>query len=573
MIDYLILGGGSAGCVLAARLTEDPKTTVTLVEAGRDLRPETMSPGIRSRYPGRAFMQAENLWPGLTVQLSAAPGVSNAVRTAVGYEQARVLGGGSAINAMVANRGAPGDYDEWGALGADGWSWDAVFPYFRKLESDRDVDDAYHGQAGPITVRRLPREKWSGYTRAIVDTAVALGHPLRTDQNGLWEDGVYPGVIASTDVGERIPASIAYLTPAVRRRPNLRILTDRFVERIVLDGRRAVAAEIAPADPFFGTTGRERLEAREIVVSTGALHTPALLMRSGIGSAADLARHGIAVQADLPGVGRNLMEHVGLAMSSYIPPAARLHNRAEHHDNVIIRYSSGVDHWPGDMHVAVLARTGWHAVGQRLGSMFCWVNKTDSRGFVTLRSADPRQEPLVDFRLMSDPRDLEKLKGGFRLMAKIMYHATMEGMRHEVFPAGLSDRVRRYTTPGARNAVLMGLFGAMLDYSFGMRGMLIEKVVTRGVDLRALLADDAALTAFVAASGHGVWHASGTCRMGAADDPMAVTGAGGLVRGVAGLRVCDASLMPSIPRANTNMPTMMMAERIADLIKTGEGGR
>ncbi len=573
MIDYLILGGGSAGCALAARLTEDPKISVTLVEAGRDLTSETMSPGIRARYPGRAFMQGENLWQGLTAFLSAAPGLAERSRMAFPYEQARVLGGGSSINAMVANRGAPGDYDEWGVLGAEGWSWEACFPYFKKIESDRDISDSYHGQTGPITVRRLPREKWSGYTKAIVDTAVALGHPMRADQNGKWEDGVFPGVVASTDTGQRIPVSIAYLTPEVRRRSNLKILTERFVEKIVFEGTRAVAAEIAPADQFFGATGRERLEAKEIIVSTGALHTPALLMRSGVGPAAELGKHGIAVVANLPGVGQNLMEHVGLAMSSYIPYGARLHDRAEHHDNVILRTTSGIDNWPGDLHFAILARTGWHEVGQRLGSIFCWVNKTDSRGFVKLRSADPRQEPLVDFRLMSDRRDLERLKTGFRTMAKIMLDARMDGMRHEVFPAGFSDRVRRYTGLSAKNAFLMGVFATMLDNAFSFRGALIQNFITRGVDLPALLADDTALSAFIGASAHGVWHASGSCRMGGADDPMTVTGPTGLVRGLSNLRVVDASLMPSIPRANTNMPTLMMTERIADLIKTGAATR
>jgi 5-(hydroxymethyl)furfural/furfural oxidase len=146
-------------------------------------------------------------------------------------------------------------------------------------------------------------------------------------------------------------------------------------------------------------------------------------------------------------------------------------------------------------------------------------------------------------------------------------------MRREVFPAGFSDRVRRYTALGAKNAFLMGVFATMLDYSFGLRGALIRNFITRGVDLKALLADDTALTAFIGASAHGVWHASGTCRMGRADDPMTVTGPSGLVKGIAGLRVCDASLMPSIPRANTNMPTLMIAERIADQIKAGAGNR
>ncbi|SDR34841.1 5-(hydroxymethyl)furfural/furfural oxidase [Rhizobiales bacterium GAS113] len=564
MIDYLILGGGSAGCVLAARLSENGKASVVLVEAGRDLTYETMPDIIRSRYVGRAYLDPDNIWTSLTARMGPPPGNAPDGREPRRYEQARLLGGGSAINAMVANRGAPGDYDEWGALGAEGWSWQAALPYFRKLERDCDFDGEYHGKSGPIPIRRIKPERMSPFVKAVSATLVARGHRQKPDQNGEWTDGVYVGAIAVSDKGERVPASIAYLTPEVRRRSNLRILTDRQVERILFDGRQAKGAVIAAQSPGGAP---ETLAARETILCCGAIHSPALLMRSGIGPAEELARHGIEVVAPAEGVGRNLMEHPSTAVSAYLPQHSRLADLDEHHDHAILRFSSGIAEAPeGDMHAAMIARSGWHSVGQRIGTLFIWVNKSYSRGCVTLRSAAARQEPEVDFKLLSDWRDLERLKMGFRLGAATLSDPLMDGHRGTVFPTSYSPRVAKIAGPGLANTLQRGLFGAMLDYAGPLRPFLIHKAVTLGITLDHLLADDVALTDFLRQSVGGVWHASGTCRMGAADDPLAVTDGEGRVRGVEHLRICDASLMPSIPRANTNTPTLMLAERVADLI-------
>jgi 5-(hydroxymethyl)furfural/furfural oxidase len=558
-VEFLILGGGTGGCVLAARLSENPLFRVTLIEAGADLTEASMTPHVRSRYPGRAYLDPTNIWPDLKAQLGM-----GGMRRARRYEQAKVLGGGSAINAMVANRGAPGDYDEWGALGAEGWSWDAALPYFRKLETDADFDGAYHGKDGPVPIRRISQDRMSPFVKAVSGAAEALGYPRRADQNGEWGDGIYVGAIAKSERGERAPTSVVYLTPEVRRRPNLRVLTGRLAERLVIEGGRAVGAVVSPVNGGAAET----LRADEVIVSSGAIHTPALLMRSGIGPGAALQRQGISVAAGLNGVGANLMEHPSTAVSTYLSAPMRLGDLDEHHDHAILRFSSGLEGTPeGDMHIAMIARSGWHAVGQRIGTLFIWVNKAYSRGAVTLAGPDAQTEPDVDFRLLSDMRDLERLKIGFRTGASLLTHASMAPATGPVFPTSYSARVAAIAGPGAVNTLQRGLFAGMLDYAGPLRAALIRNAVTLGVTLDTLLEDDAALTDFIAGSVGGVWHASGTCRMGRADDPLAVTGGSGLVKGVERLRVCDASLMPSIPRANTNTPTIMIAERIADLVK------
>jgi 5-(hydroxymethyl)furfural/furfural oxidase len=219
------------------------------------------------------------------------------------------------------------------------------------------------------------------------------------------------------------------------------------------------------------------------------------------------------------------------------------------------------------MHGAILSRSGWHSVGYRLGTIFFWVNKSCSRGRLTLRSASPFDEPDVDFAMLSDPRDLERLKLALRFGAETLAAPSMSSHRGTLFPSSYSPRVAAVAVPGAWNALQRGLLSALLDIAGPLRGWLVRRVVTQGVSIESLLADDRAMTQFVTRSVGGTWHPSGTCRMGAADDPLAVTDARGAVYGVEGLHVCDASLMPSIPCANTNIPTIMIAERIADLLR------
>ena len=566
MLDYLILGGGSAGCVLAARLSEIPKTRVLLVEAGRNISANDMPANIRTRYPGRAFLDENNIWPSLTARFGPPDKYGNPAEPRR-YEQGRVLGGGSAVNALVANRGAPGDYDEWSEHGARDWSWETVLPYFRKLETDHDFADEYHGQDGPIPIRRITQAKMSPFVKKLCSTLDARGYRTKPDQNGMWEDGIYVGAIAKDENGHRVPTSAAYLSDDVRARPNLRIMTDRLAERVTFEGTRATGAIVRPAD---GSGQTQTIEANETILSCGAIHTPALLMRSGVGPS-DQPDFDIPVVARLAGVGRNLMEHPSTAVSTYLPPALRQTDLEEHNDHAILRFSSGLAGTPeGDMHLAMIARSGWHSVGQRIGTLFIWLNKPYSRGSLSLASPRAEDEPVVDFKLLSDERDLERLKRAFLLGAEILADPLLDGHCGPAFPTSYSPRVMKAAGPGLFNQVRRGLLAAMLDGAGPARSWLIHSVITLGLEIRHLVQDDDALTEFIRTAVGGVWHASGTCRMGAPDDPDAVTDSAGRVYKVDGLRVCDASLMPTIPRANTNTPTIMMAERTADLIKDGE---
>ena len=372
------------GCTLAARLSEDLRNSVLLVEAGKDVTEETAHPDVLASYPGRAYFNPDFTWPGLNVLLGGAGQNDPHSRNRARYEQARILGGGSSINGLIANRGAPTDYDGWEELGATGWNWDSVLPYFRKLERDLDFDGPYHGKDGPITVRRYPMADWAGFVGTVAKVLEKRGLPIVPDQNGAWQDGAMPVPTSIDERDRRVSCAMAYLTPQVRRRKNLTIRTETYVRRILFDGARATGAEIARGDQ------NEIVQGRELILTCGAIHSPAVLLRTGVGAPDELARHGIGIVAPLPGVGRNLVEHPSVSISCYLDREARLADLTRHHTQMQVRFSSRLPGCPaGDMCIAVLARSGWHALGQRVSSLYFWVNKAYSQGSVTLRSADP----------------------------------------------------------------------------------------------------------------------------------------------------------------------------------------
>jgi 5-(hydroxymethyl)furfural/furfural oxidase len=561
--DYVIVGGGSAGCTLAARLSEDPNVSVVLVEAGKDVTRETASEDVLSNYPGKAYFNPDYTWRGLKARLGGGRLNDPQAGRVARYEQARLLGGGSTINGLCANRGAPSDYDAWGALGAEGWDWQAVLPYFRKLERDLDFDGDLHGSAGPVAISRFPKDDWTGFVRAVTGELGRQGYDLVEDQNGVWQDGYMPVAASVDEKGNRVSCAYAYLTASVRARPNLTVLTETAVERVVLVGK--VANGVVLRDK---SGARRNITAREVVLSCGTIHTPAMLMRSGIGPAGELAQAGIECAVNRRGVGQNLIEHPVISVSCLLDRSARMKNPFRHHTQAHLRYSSGLAECPqGDMSLAMIARSGWHAMGYRIGTLYVWVNKSYSKGSVRLAGSSAEAEPAVDFRMLSDDRDMQRLRQAFRFVAALTQSEAVSRISSAAFPANYSDRVRRYSTPGLRNQILMQVFASMLDALPAMRSWLVRKFITEGATLEEILADDAVLDAYLNECVTGVWHPVGTCRMGRPDDPLAVTDGSGRILGASRLRVCDASLMPSIPCANTNVPTIMLAERMADLMK------
>jgi 5-(hydroxymethyl)furfural/furfural oxidase len=561
--DTIIVGGGSAGSVLANRLSARSSHTVLVCEAGQDTPHGKVPEVILDTYPGVAYLDPRFHWTDLKVTTENVPHNDPTAKDAPlrKYEQGRVLGGGSSINGQVANRGAPNDYAEWVRRGAAGWGWDDVLPYFKKVERDMDFDGPYHGKDGRIPVSRTFPDSWNGHAKAVGEAFAAAGYEYLPDQNGEFKDGYFP-TTGSHVYERRVSAAIGYLDPTTRQRPNLTISTDTHVSRLLFEGKRCVGVEA-----MIGGKKQE-FRAKEVILSSGAIHSPAHLLRAGIGPAMALKDQGIEVMANVPGVGQRLMDHPSIMVASFLKPEARINDITRRHLLLSMRYSSGLHEAPqGDMYVAVASKTAWHKIGEQIAAMIIFVNRTWSEsGQVKLASNDWRDEPTVQFNLLSDRRDLDRLMQGFRKMVAIQADPALAAVASNVFGAVYGEKVRQVGQVNAKNRITTNILARLLDGPAPLRRLLIDKLILEAPEIATLMQDDEALEGFVRRAAVGVWHASCTCRMGAADDPMAVTDNAGRVRAVEGLRVVDASLFPIVPCANTNFPTMMTAEKIAAAI-------
>ena len=524
--DYIVVGGGSGGCVLAARLSEDPAVSVALIEAG------PADTNILIHVPAGLALMAQTHTANWNFSTVAQKGLGGRI----GWQpRGKVLGGSSSVNAMVYTRGHRADYDHWGAEGNAGWSYDDVLPYFRRAEHNERLTNEFHGNSGPLNVMDLRSPNKT--LQAFVDAGREAGYRVSDDFNGAEQEGIGPYQVTHKN-GERFSAAKAYLTPNLGRK-NLTVFTEAHTTRILFEGKRATGVE-------FRRAGRlEQIGAKhEVLMAAGALQTPQILMLSGVGPGAELAQLGIGVVHDLPGVGKNLHDHVdavqvfdapGLKESFGVSlggigrvlraiPEWRNHRRgmlttnfAEAGGFIKSQASEPIPDLQLHFVIAKLVDHGRKTVFGHGYSIHVCVLRPQSRGSVTLAGPDPFAAPRIDPNFFDHPDDMQRMVRGFRLMRDI-----------------------------ANQPALARLGGKELARS-------------------ANATTDAEIEQFIRAYGDTIYHPVGTCRMGSG--ALDVVGADLRIHGLEGIRVVDASMMPRIVGGNTNAPVIMVAEKASDMIK------
>lgn len=514
--DVIVIGAGSSGAAFAVRSAQLGKR-VLLLEAGKDYRSAAMHEAWRSPNPAVALMDPtaveDMVWMGLD-----ATRTDNQPRAP--YWRGRGMGGSSSVNGQIAIRPPMQDFVDWSEQGCAGWAPEDVLPYFAKLEDDEEFgDESYHGRGGPTPVYRTPQDQWGHVDEALSGSALAAGFGWSADVNAPDGTGVSPYPINSRH-RRRVSTNDAYLEDA-RTLPNLTIRGDALVDQVLFQGNRAVGVRYLD----HGAEGRSVTEhADSVVLCAGAIHSPAILMRSGIGPEHQLRSVGIDVRADLP-VGQGLQDHPMAVLTLPLASHAAAKTPHDRHTNVCVRWTSGPSAHVNDlmfvsMNQSVLAMATANT-GAEFGAYGVWLNQNDSRGELTLPSADPVAQPVVNLRMLSDEGDRARMRHGIRTLVEL-------ASRDET--------------------------AAILEGSLEHENPL----------LFAALENNDALDNYLLGAIGDAQHGTSTCRMGMADHPDTVVDPKCQVLGVEGLHVVDASIFPSIPRANTNLTAIMVGEMMAD---------
>jgi choline dehydrogenase len=506
--DDIVVGAGSSGAVLAARLSEDAARNVLLLEAGPDYSAVDQTPS-----------DLLHTW------VSVGPHDWGLVAKAtpdreIAYPRGKVTGGSSAVNGHIALRGTPEDFDEWAAWGNSEWSFAKVLPFYRKLENDRDADGDFHGTSGPIWIERPRADRWQPINRAFHDACRELGYPDVWDHNDPRSTGIGPWPRNRRD-GIRVSTAIGYLHPA-RHRLNLTIRPFTNIRRVIVERGRAAGVEVECGGVV------QTIRARRVTLSTGAINSPAILLRSGIGPRAELQALGIEPVVDLPGVGRNLLDH--LLVPVVATPTSGVPHDPRDTNAIGIRYTASGSNEFNDMQMYIATYFDKSVVAGALFdlpvpsiSLLAGLQRPRARGRVSLRSADPNVPPVIDLNYVGDPEDMRRMVDGVRIAWRLMNSARF------------SPYIKEFVN------------------------------ITREI-----VESDAGAADFVRNNCTTIFHPTTTAKMGPDSDKEAVVDQYCRVRGIDGLRVVDASVMPNIVRANTNLTCIMIGERAAEWMKAQE---